>query len=158
MNKKFRLIITLLFLLLMGCNATTDENNNIPNQLHFEGKSDHWVAKLEIKQSINENLSGKYNYRESIIINYIGADLKEMEVSDEKYPITWKIAGSENIDSQGSSSHFQKQIGNPPGGKYTATNAADFYIKEDVKLKVVIKWGERTEVLPLKFTARKGEE
>ncbi|MGP4108836.1 hypothetical protein [Virgibacillus sp. L01] len=59
-------LLGLSILLLVGCT-----NEEIANHLVFEGKSEHWYPKLEIKQSKDENDFGEYNYSLSMRTEYI---------------------------------------------------------------------------------------
>jgi hypothetical protein len=149
LKKMITTFLGLMILLMVGCS-----NEEIPNHLIFEGKSEHWYPKLEIKQSKSENHFGKYNYSLSMIAEYIGENLEELERTDD-LPIKWhyKIESEvEDYSGGGSYSDFQSWIGNVPGGSLTETNASEFYTPENAKIEIVIEWGTKEEVIPLKAT------
>lgn len=147
MKRVVTTLLGLIILLLVGCS-----NEEIPNHLVFEGKSEHWHPKLEIKQSNNENRISKYNYSISMIAKYIGEDAEKLERTED-VGVEWYIESDDHVEEDGGTySDFQRQIGNAQGGSLTETNASEFYTPEDAEMKLVIKWGNKEEVIPLKNT------
>jgi hypothetical protein len=127
-------LLGLMILLLVGCS-----NEEIPNHLVFEGKSEHWHPKIEINQSKSENHISKYNYSLSMIAEYIGEDVEKLERTED-LGVKWHIKTDDDVrDYGGTYSDFQRQIGNVPGGRLTETNASEFYTPEDAEIKIVIK-------------------
>ncbi len=130
-----------MILLLVGCS-----NEEIPNHLVFEGKSENFKVHFEVSQSPNENKKGKYHYSERPMIDYIGDDY---ELGTH---FKWKITGSDIIQSRASGTSKKRKFGVIPPQNWYESTAFDSYLKEDASLTFKMDWGQKSESIPLKLT------
>ncbi len=136
-------MLGLMILLLVGCS-----NEEVPNHLVFEGKSENFNVHFEVSQSPHENKNGKYNYSERPVIEYIGEDYN-YELGKR---FSWKITGSDIIQSRASGTSKKRRFGVTPPGNWYESTAFDSYLKKDASLTFKMDWGQKNESIPLKLT------